>query len=69
MGRVYIYLMDGKTPICFAKTHVKNFLNPDAEFVWYEMNPDLAIGKVKDDYKAGIISVKLAIHNKTKNGP
>ena len=33
------------------------------------MNPDLAIGKVKEDYQAGIISVKLAIHNKSKFGP
>lgn len=33
------------------------------------MNPDLSIGKVKDHYKAGIISVKLSIHNKTDNGP
>ena len=42
--------MDGKTPICFAKSHVKNFLETDAKFVWYEMNPDLAIGKVTKDY-------------------
>ena len=69
MGRVYIYLMDGKTPLCYAKSHVKNFLEPDAKFIWYELNPDLAIGKIKDDYKAGIVSVKLAIHNKSKNGP
>jgi hypothetical protein len=32
------------------------------------MNPDLSIGKVKDHYKAGIVSIKLSIHNKKKGG-
>jgi hypothetical protein len=32
------------------------------------MIPDLALGKVKEAHKAGVISVKLSIHDKTKDG-
>lgn len=34
MGRVYIYLMDGKSPICFYKEHMKNFLDPNPKTKW-----------------------------------
>lgn len=34
-----------------------------------ELMPDLAIGKVAEHHKAGIISFKLSIHDKTKEGP
>lgn len=33
------------------------------------MNPDLAIGKVSESHKAGLISFKMSIHDKTKDGP
>lgn len=33
------------------------------------MTPDLSLGKVSDSNKAGMISVKLSIHDKTKDGP
>lgn len=33
------------------------------------MIPDLAIGKVTEAHKAGLISIKLSIHDKTANGP
>lgn len=33
------------------------------------MTPDLSIGKVKDHHKAGLVSFKLSIHDKTKYGP
>lgn len=33
------------------------------------MTCDLALGKVTEPHKAGLISLKLSIHNKTKNGP
>jgi hypothetical protein len=32
------------------------------------MNPDLAIGEVKDFYRAGIIGVKMSVHDVTSNG-
>ena len=43
-------------------------MNKSPEIQWLEMNPDLSIGKVKDHYKAGIVSIKLSIHNKKKGG-
>jgi hypothetical protein len=36
---------------------------------WYELAPDLSVGKVKDFHKAGLVSLKLSIHDKTRNGP
>lgn len=33
------------------------------------MTPDLSVAKVKLPHKAGMISMKLAIHDKTRNGP
>lgn len=69
MGRVYVYLMDGKSPICFYKEHIKNFLDPNPKTKWVQLHPDLAIGSVTDPNKAGLISFKLSVNDKTKNGP
>lgn len=60
--------MNGKEAVSFYKADVKTFMNKSPEIQWFEMNPDLAIGKVKDHYKAGIISVKISIHDKTAGG-
>ena len=68
IGRVYIYLMDGDKPISFHKENIENFMNPDPQIRWVELEPDLSIGKVKEHYQAGIISFKLSIHDKTVNG-
>lgn len=69
MGRVYVYLMDGDTPISFTSLEISEFMEPNAQLKWLELQPDLAVGKVKEPHKAGIVSIKLAIHDKTKNGP
>lgn len=69
MGRVYLYLMQGDKPICYFKDHVENYSNPDAQWKWVELINDLSIGKVTDANKAGLLSFKLSIHNKTKDGP
>jgi len=44
-------------------------LDPNPQMKWYQFNCDLAIGKVSDAHKAGLFSMKLSIHNKSKNGP
>jgi hypothetical protein len=69
MGKVYFYLMDGDNAVCYAKDEIENFLDPDPKIKWIEMTPDLAVGKVSEHHKAGLISVKLSIHDKTLNGP
>lgn len=69
IGRVYFYLMDGDNAICYAQERIEEFLDPNPQLRWIELQPDLSIGKVKDHHKAGLISIKLAIHDKSKNGP
>lgn len=69
IGKVYFYLMDGNKAICYAYESIEEFLDPNTQLRWIEMQPDLSVGKVKDPHKAGLISIKLSIHDKSKNGP
>jgi hypothetical protein len=67
MGRVYLYLLyDGK-PICYYRGEIEDFMEPNATYKWVEMTPDLSMGKVSESHKAGILSFKLSIHDKTLN--
>jgi len=66
--KVFVYLMDGDTPVCFWKGDLTDFINPDPDYKWLPLSCDLAIGKVADPSKAGMISFKLSINDKTKNG-
>ena len=56
IGKVYIYLMSGNDPVCYYVADIEKFTNPNPEFQWIEMIPDLALGKVKEAHKAGVIS-------------
>lgn len=69
LDRVYVYLMDGNSPICYWKGHVLDFLNPDPGFKWLPFKNDLAIGTVKNAYEAGLIQVKMSINDRQTNGP
>jgi hypothetical protein len=42
--------------------------NP-TQLKWIQLNNDLALGKVTESHKAGMLSVKIALHDKSKNGP
>lgn len=71
---VYIYLMkkvplSGWKRVCFYRGHVKDFEKPEAEIKWLNMVPDLAIGDVKQAYKAGIIGIRLSINDVKNKGP
>ena len=44
-------------------------MEPDAPIKWVELTNDLSVGKVKESNKAGLLSFKLSIHDRTKNGP
>lgn len=61
--------MDGDDPICFWKGQCSEFLEPSPTFRWLPLTNDLARGKVKNSYDAGMIQVKIAINHKQKNGP
>ena len=69
IGRVYIYLMDGDNAVCYIQEEIETFMDPNPQFRWYELQPDLSVGKVKEAHMAGLVSIKLSIHDKTKNGP
>ena len=56
MDRIYIYLMDGKDPICYWKGQASEFTDPDPQkYRWFVMKNDKALGKVENDYEAGLI--------------
>jgi hypothetical protein len=61
--------MSGSEAISYYKADIEDFMNPNPEIKWLQLTPDLSIGKIKDSYKAGIISLKISIHDKTKDGP
>lgn len=69
IGRVHVYLLSGDKPICYFKTDIEEFMNPNPQWRWLEMFNDLSVGKVTEPHKAGLISIKLSIHDKTKDGP
>lgn len=60
--------MSGSDAISYYKADITEFMDPNPDFRWVQMNPDLSIGKVKEHYKAGVISLKLSIHDK-RHGP
>jgi len=68
LGKVYIYLLDGDEPICFWAGPATEFTNPNAPHRWIPLQADLAKGKVKNSWEAGLISVKLSLNHKSKNG-
>jgi hypothetical protein len=61
--------MDGNTPICYHSEPIESFLDPNPQFKFYELIPDLAVGKVTENHKCGIISFRMSINDKTINGP
>ena len=61
--------MNGKDPICYYVADIEKFADPNPDYTWIELIPDLAIGKIKDSHKAGLISIKISIHDRSKNGP
>jgi hypothetical protein len=69
MDKVFVYLMDGDSPIAYWKGNVKDFDKPDPGFQWIVMKADKTIGTIKKDYKAGMIQFKMSINNVAKNGP
>lgn len=61
--------MSGDKPVCYFKADIEEFMDPNPKFRWVQLVNDLSVGKVTDTHKAGLISIKLSIHDKTKDGP
>ena len=68
MDKIFIYLMDGNHPICFWKGRVSEFSDQDPGQRWFILKVDKAVGKVENDYDAGMLQLKLAINDVQKNG-
>jgi hypothetical protein len=69
MGRVYVFLMDGEDAVCFWRGECKDFADPNPPCMkWCALTNDESIGKVKNAYDAGMVSIKMSINHKTKNG-
>lgn len=61
--------MSGDKPICYWADDIEKFMEPNPKWTWIEMINDLSVGKVTEPHKAGLLSIKLSIHDKTKDGP
>jgi hypothetical protein len=61
--------MDGSKPICYWRGQAADFLDPNPELKWVPLVNDEAIGKVDEPHRAGLVSIRLSIHDKTKDGP
>jgi len=61
--------MDGNHPICYWKGNAKDFIDPNPSYRWFVMKNDLAVGKVDQDFNAGLIQAKITLNHKQKNGP
>jgi len=48
---------------------VFEFLDPEFPLRWFEFQPDLAIGQIKLNFKAGFFSVRCYIRDVTNEGP
>jgi len=67
IGKVFVYLMQGSNPICYYSANIEEFLdNPNPPIRWVELKNDLSVGKVDDSHKAGVISFRLAINERSK---
>ena len=62
-------MLSGDKPICFYSGNISDFTDPNPQLKWIQLNCDLAIGKVTDINKAGLLSLKISIHDKSKDGP
>lgn len=59
---VFVQLMEKDTPICFFKSDIKNFIDPDPERMeWYQFVPDKCVKKVKEPPQVGQFSFKMTL--------
>lgn len=55
MERIYVYLMDGDYPVCYWQGDVSEFIDPNPQYKWIPLRADLSVGKVTDQWKAGML--------------
>ena len=75
VGSVFIYLrrkfkIKGLLNICYYRAHISEFLDDNPTKIrWVQLNIDKAINKVKEPHKAGLVGIRLYLHDVTQNGP
>lgn len=74
IGGVFIYLrrkykIGGLKDICYYRGHVREFFDPNPSKIrWVQLNIDKVIGKVKEPHKAGLVGIRLSVHDVTQYG-
>lgn len=63
IGTVFVYLIYEDERVSFWKGSILEFLDPNPQLRWLELEPDLAVGRVKEHYKAGIVGLRMSIHD------
>ena len=72
LDKIFIYLMDEEKPVCFWRGNAKDFADENPENQWIVLKADRAIGKIDNDYEAGMLQMRLSVFNRgpsTKNFP
>ena len=74
IGSVFVYLrkkfkLGGYKNICFWRGEARDFFEPNPEKItWVQLEPDKAINEVKEPHKAGLVGIRLSIHDVTQFG-
>ena len=74
IGAVFVYLrrkfkIGGLKDICFYRGHVREFFDPNpVELKWIQLLIDKVHNEVKEPHKAGLVGMRLAVHDVTKFG-
>ena len=61
--------MDGDKPVCFYRDTLVNYQVKEAPIHWDEFDPDPAVGRVKETWKAGLFSFRVYFRDETAEGP
>lgn len=61
--------MDGDRPVCFYRDTLVNYQVKEAPIHWDEFDQDLAVGRVKEAWKAGLFSFRVYMRDETAEGP
>jgi hypothetical protein len=66
---MFKYRIGGWKRICFYRANIEEFFDHNPPVEWIQLNPDLAIGECKEHYKAGIVGIRMSLHDIGNDGP
>jgi len=55
IGDIFIYLLENGEPISYWRAPASKFSDPNPSHKWCILQADKAIGKITDDFNAGMI--------------